>query len=241
MKADYYIRRHSLAATDMQWPETITIAEARRLQEQLRRKVRIVPIEEPPRFIAGVDAAFSTNTVVAAACLYRFPEMRLVEKESARRELIFPYVPGFLSFREGPAVMEAIEKLRTMPDVVLVDGQGIAHPRGIGIASHIGVMLDIPTIGCAKTRLVGSFHQPAAKKGSRSSLVHEGKAVGAVIRTRDGVRPLFVSPGHRCDVASAARIVFACTRSFRIPEPLRCADMLSKQVKIHRAQRSFAP
>jgi deoxyribonuclease V len=215
----------------MKWPEVITTAEARQLQEKLRKKVRITPCRTKPRFVAGVDAAFSDDEVFAAACLYRFPEMEPVERASVVAKLLFPYVPGFLSFREGPTIIAAIKKLRTQPDVILVDGQGIAHPRGIGIASHVGVLLDIPTVGCAKTRLVGKFTEPARKKGSRSALLHEGKQVGAVVRTREGVHPLFVSPGHRCDIEGAVTLVLSCTRGYRIPEPLRCADTLSKRVK----------
>ena len=118
-----------------------------------------------------------------------------------------------------------------MPDLILVDGQGIAHPRGIGIASHIGVLLDIPAIGCAKSRLIGEFVEPGARKGSWSPLVHRGTIIGAVVRTRNDVRPLFVSPGHRVDLQNCLRIVEACSKGYRIPEPLRRAHLLSKEKK----------
>ncbi len=215
----------------MKWPKTITIAEARDFQEQLRKKVRIVPFRKEPRYIAGVDAAFSDKEVFAAACLYRYPDLTLVEQAHAIQKLAFPYGPGFLSFREGPAIIEAIGKLKTKPDLILVDGQGIAHPRGIGIASHIGVLLGIPSIGCAKTRLIGDAIEPARRKRSWSPLLFERKTVGAVLRTRDSVKPLFISPGHKVDLESSIRVVLHCTGRFRIPEPIRCADMLSKKLK----------
>jgi deoxyribonuclease V len=213
----------------MKWPETISIEQARELQKELRKRVRVIPLTREPRYVAGVDAAFSEDLVYAAACLYRYPELTLVEKTCAVEKLRFPYVPGFLSFREGHAVIAAIRKLPTKPDIILVDGQGIAHPRGIGIASHLGVLLDISTIGCAKTGLVGEFKEPGGRKGDWSRLAHEGRIVGAVLRTKDGVRPLFVSPGHKIDLDAAVRITLDCIGRYRIPEPLRCADMLSKK------------
>ncbi len=215
----------------MKWPKAISIEHARELQKDLRKKVRIIPLKREPQYVAGVDAAFSEDLVYAVACLYRYPELTPVEKACAVERLKFPYLPGFLSFREGPAIIAAIKKLTTKPDVILVDGQGIAHPRGIGIASHLGVLLNIPTTGCAKTRLVGEFEEPGRRKGSWSALTYEGRIVGAVLRTKDGVRPLFVSPGHKIDLDGAIRITLNCTGKYRIPEPLRCADMLSKKSK----------
>ncbi len=215
----------------MKWPKTFSISEARAIQERLRKKVRIVPLRKGPRYIAGVDAAFSDDKVFAAACLYRYPDLTFIEQAYAVQRLAFPYVPGFLSFREGPAIIAAIKDLAAKPDVILVDGQGIAHPRGIGIASHLGVLLGIPTIGCAKTRLIGDFRAPERKKGGRSPLSFGGSVVGAVLRTKDDVRPLFISPGHKIDIAGAVEIVLGCAGRYRAPEPLRCADMLSKKLK----------
>ncbi len=140
-------------------------------------------------------------------------------------------MPGFLSFREGPAIIVTIQKLKTKPDLILFDGQGIAHPKGIGIASHIGVMLNIPTIGCAKSKLVGKFEKPDKDKGSRTYLYYKGERVGAVLRTRKNVKPVFVSPGHMIDIKSAIEIVMNCATEYRIPEPLRRADQLSKRLK----------
>ena len=215
----------------MKWPETISIEHARELQKDLRKRVRLIPLKREPRYVAGVDAAFSENLVYAAACLYSYPDLILVEKACAVEKLRFPYVPGFLSFREGSAIIAAVRKLATKPNVLLVDGQGIAHPRGIGIASHLGVLLNIPTTGCAKTRFVGEFEEPGRRKGSWSELTYKGRIVGGVLRTKDGVRPLFVSPGHKIDLDGAVRITLDCIGKYRIPEPLRCADMLSKKLK----------
>jgi deoxyribonuclease V len=208
------------------WPGSLQ--KARKTQNRLRPGVRIVPCHSVTRFVAGVDAAFTKDHVAAAACLYSFPDLICQERSIAIEELRFPYVPGSLAFREGPAVVAALRKLSRTPHIILVDGQGIAHPRGFGIACHIGVLLDIPTIGCAKTRLVGDYREPGALKGSRSDLAYEGAVVGAVLRTRHGVRPLFISPGHRIDVEGAVSFVLSCVGKYRIPEPLRCADAASR-------------
>jgi deoxyribonuclease V len=207
------------------------IADAKIIQSALKDKVRIIPLQKRPKYIAGVDAAFPENQVLAVACLYRYPELSLVEETIAVTETSFPYIPGFLSFREGPAIIKAIQKLTVKPDLILVDGQGIAHPKGLGIASHIGVLVDIPTIGCAKSRLVGEYKEPRFRKGAWSPLHYNGKVVGAVLRTRDHVRPLFVSPGHRIDLKASIEIVLGCTGKYRISEPLRRADFLSKKIK----------
>jgi deoxyribonuclease V len=209
------------------WPTTI--AEAIELQQRLRPLVRIIPFPGRPQLVAGVDAAFSDRQVFAAACLYSLPDLKCIERSTAVLHLRFPYVPGFLSFREGPAITLALRRLRHKPDIVLVDGQGIAHPRGIGLASHIGVLLDMPMVGCAKTRLVGEYHEPERSKGSWSELLHRGTIVGGVLRTRNDVRPLFVSPGHRIDLHGSLSVVLACTVKYRIPEPLRCADHESRR------------
>jgi deoxyribonuclease V len=215
----------------MKWPETFTLQDAREVQNQLQKKVRIVPLEHEPRYVAGVDAAFSEDRVFAAACLYRFRDMTAYEQASFSRPLSFPYVPGFLSFREGPAIIAVLSRLPRMPDLILVDGQGIAHPRGFGIASYIGVLTGVPTIGVAKSRLIGEYEEPLTKKGNWSPLRSEGNVIGAVLRTRDNTRPLFISAGHGTDLNSAIRLILACTSKYRIPEPLRCADMLSKKIK----------
>jgi len=216
----------------MTWPKNII--DAKRLQELHRMRVAVVSLPNEPRYIAGVDAAFSEDHVYAVACLYRLPELVLVGQTTAVTKATFPYVPGYLFFREGPAIIAALKKLSKKPDLILVDGQGIAHPLGIGSASHLGVLLGIATIGCAKTRLIGEFREPGKKKGNWSELRDQDRILGAVLRTRDGVRPLFVSPGHKVELADAIRITLACTAGYRIPEPLRCADILSRKMKAGR-------
>ncbi len=191
--------------------------------------------------MAGVDAAFSADRVFAAACLYNFPDMTVYERQSCSRKLSFPYVPGFLSFREGPAIIDALTKLSRRPDLILVDGQGIAHPRGAGIASYLGVLTGIPAVGCAKSRLIGEYEEPLREKGCWSPLRSEGKVIGAVVRTRDDTRPLFISPAHKTDLLSAVRLTLACTSHYRIPEPLRCADIFSKMVTKRGQRRAVIP
>jgi len=213
----------------MKWPKDIK--KARMIQEILKDKVKITPLKKSPKYIAGVDAAFLHDKVIGVACLYKYPDLILTEEVYAVTEVLFPYIPGFLSFREGPAIIKAIKGLKTKPDVIIFDGQGIAHPRGLGIASHIGVLLDLPTIGCAKSRLIGEFREPGPKKGNWSFLRYNGKIAGAVMRTKDNVRPLFVSPGNRIDLRGSLDIVLGCIRKYRIPEPLRRADFISKKIK----------
>lgn len=213
----------------MKWPDDI--ATARSLQEELRAKVRIIPLKKRPAYVAGVDSAFIGDKVIAVACLYTYPQLEPVEDADAVKESSFPYVPGYLTFREGPAIMSALKKLKRKPDLLVCDGQGIAHPRRIGIAAHLGVLLDMPSIGCAKTRLIGDYAEPGRKKGNWSYLKHNGEIIGAVLRTRSGVKPVFVSPGHKIDMTGSIEIVLNCTDKYRIPEPLRRADMLSKKIK----------
>lgn len=213
----------------VRWPETMT--EAKAIQSALRNEVCIGPLKKKPHFIAGVDASFVRSKVIGIACLYSYPELIYLDHTVAVMDATFPYVPGYLTFREGPAIVEALFHLKTKPDLMLVDGQGIAHPRGIGIASHIGVLLGIPSVGCAKSRLIGEYEEPGTQRGEWAPLKYEGRVVGAVLRTRDDVRPLFVSPGHGIDLKSSIRIVLGCTSRYRISEPLRMADILSKKVR----------
>ncbi len=218
------------------WPDSIT--EARKIQRVLKEKmkIRIAPLKKMPEFIAAADAAFSDDLVFAAATLYRLQGL-VCEKNSLAKGLIkLPYVPGLLAFREGKTVIDAIRKLSASPGVILIDGQGIAHPDGFGIASHIGVLLNIPTVGCAKTRLVGEYKEPGPARGEWSYLYYHDVKVGAVLRTRSKVKPLFISPGHLIDIESAVEIVMRCVLGYRIPEPLRMADRLSKQMKLDHSE-----
>ncbi len=224
----------SLFLKNCEWKGRLTAARARELQRAMRDRVRVVPLGKKKakiRFVAGADAAFPDGKVLAVACLFTYPELELVDTQTALMESSFPYVPGLLSFREGPAVISAVRKLRERPDVLILDGQGIAHPQMIGIASHVGVLLDMPTIGCAKSRLVGEYREPGWKRGSSSPLVFEGRRVGTVLRSKDGVRPLFVSPGHLVDFRDAEELVLSCSKGYRLPEPTRAADIETKRLK----------
>ncbi|MEW6110385.1 MAG: deoxyribonuclease V [Nitrospirota bacterium] len=211
------------------WPKDIS--QARRIQDALKKLVRITPKRLTSGYIAAVDASFVENKIIAVATLYKYPELCLLRDAFSVEKVRFPYIPGFLSFREGPAIINALRKLRAKPDIILFDGQGIAHPKGIGLASHIGVILDIPAIGCAKSRLIGDFEEPDSMKGSWTFLYYKGKKVGVVLRTRSSVRPVFVSPGHLVDMRSSVEIVMRCVSAYRIPDPLRRADSISKRLR----------
>lgn len=182
------------------------------------------------RLVAGLDAHYQTRAglVWGAAALLRWPELELVESALACRRLDFPYVPGLLSFREAPALLAALACLSRTPDLLFIDGQGIAHPRRLGLASHVGVLADLPAIGIAKSRLIGAFDPPGREKGASAPLIDRGETIGAVVRTRANVRPLFVSVGHRIALDAAVRLVLEAAPRYRLPEPTRLADRLSR-------------
>jgi deoxyribonuclease V len=204
----------------------LTPREAMRLQESLRERVESQDRFGEIRYVAGADVAFDPETEVAFASVivFRFPGLEEVERRRARRKLRFPYVPGLLSFRECPVLLAAFARLRIEPDLILIDGHGRAHPRRFGIACHIGILFDTPTIGCAKSRLVGEHQEPGAKAGSTTPLMLEGERLGVVLRTRDYVRPIYVTTGHRVSLDSAVGLVKQCMDGFRIPKPTREAD-----------------
>ncbi len=212
-----------------------TPKEAVSLQEELRK--RVVPHGDPGdiRLIAGADASYAKgeNIIYAAVVVLAFPELIPVEYAWARAETSFPYIPGLLTFREGPALLEAFRKVRSEPEVILFDGQGIAHPRGLGIASHMGVLLDRPTIGVAKRLLTGTAAEPAPERGATSPIMNEGETIGMAVRTKSRVRSVYVSVGHRIDLAPAIAIVLAADRGYRLPEPTRQAHLFSNTVRRH--------
>jgi deoxyribonuclease V len=197
-----------------------------RLQQRLAGRVREEPLAGPVRTVAGTDCAFlgGGREIVATAVLCDARNMEVLATADDVRPCHFPYVPGLLTFREAPAVIAAVRKLPRRPDLLLCDGQGRAHPRGIGLASHVGLWLDVPTIGVAKSRLCGEHRQPGARRRCRTQLKLEGRVIGAVVRTRTGVRPLFVSVGHRVTLDDAVRWTLRCSRGVRLPEPNRRAD-----------------
>lgn len=209
---------------------------ARSLQEELRQKVIIRPYDGVPRLVAGADCAFSRkdNLAFAAVVVLELETYRVVEQVSATHELDFPYIPGLLSFRELPVLEKAFAKLESRPEIILADGQGYAHPRRFGLACHLGVALNKPTIGCAKSRLIGEFEMPDSEKGSWTPLLDNDEIIGVVLRSRTNVKPLFISAGHLMDLESAQRIVMLALDKYRLPEPTRIADKLVAKVKRNR-------
>jgi len=207
--------------------------EAVAIQNELRSSVVRTGSPRPLRTIAGADVSYAkrAETMYAAVVVIRWLSGEIVEEVTAQRPAEFPYIPGLLSFREMPALLAAFAALRTRPDVIIYDGHGIAHPRGLGIASHLGVLLDVPTIGCAKKRLVGEHTQPKPRKGSRTPLLLDGKTIGTVLRTRTNVKPVFVSVGHRIGLRPAVKLVLEAATRYRLPEPTRLAHVLSNAAR----------
>jgi deoxyribonuclease V len=212
---------------------SVTPRQAIEIQRRLAPRVRRTPLTRPVRLVAGLDMAFSPDggQCIAGVVLWDLQDRTVVEEHVITRPVRFPYVPGLLSFREAPAVIAALRKLRHGPDCLMCDGHGLAHPRRFGIASHVGVLVDVPTIGCAKSRLTGEHREPAVRRGSSVTLRDGGEPIGTVLRTRDGVKPVYVSIGHRIDLPGAERVVLACAVGYRIPEPTRLADQLVARAK----------
>ncbi|MCA8920774.1 MAG: deoxyribonuclease V [Planctomycetes bacterium] len=210
---------------------TLTPAEARGRQLMLRDRVVTTDDHGPLRSVAGVDVGFGPDDQACAAIsVASYPGLRVLEEHAQSTATPFPYVPGLFSFRELPPLLEVWARLDVQPDVVICDGHGVAHPRRFGLASHLGVHLDVPTIGCAKTLLCGEFADLGEARGDRAPLVFQGEVVGMALRTRDRVKPVFVSVGHRVSLETACEVVLACARR-RITEPIRWADQLSKQTR----------
>lgn len=215
-------------------PWNVTPEEARRIQIMLRD--RVVPYGTITRLhlVAGADVAYHARThrMVAGVVVLRYPELDIIESRIVHRHVTFPYIPGLLSFRETPALLDALSQLTHVPDVLFVDGHGLSHPRRFGIACHIGVLIDRPVIGCAKSRLTGWYEEPAPVRGSMTPLYdHHGQIIGSVVRTRDHTRPMFVSIGHRVDLSEAVRLTLLCGKGYRVPEPIRQADLCVERIK----------
>ena len=222
--------------------------EAVELQKNLRGEVRVEPLAERPQTIAGCDISFNkfSDTVYAGIVVLKLPGLEIVDQATAITTVAFPYIPGLLSFRETPALLEAWQKLKTAPDVVMLDGQGVAHPRRFGIACHFGLLTGLPSLGCAKTVLVGKYDEPAEQAGNYSLMTHKGETVGAAVRTKDRVAPVYISVGHLIDLPGAIRLALSCVKGYeasdaggglfdtkppskskyRIPEPTRQAHLL---------------
>ncbi len=245
----------------------LSYTRARQLQVDLAGQVEFTPLRRRPEVVAGLDCAFSKDggRIVAAVVVLQLPGFEVLETAEAIRKVTFPYIPGLLSFREAPACIAAVEKLRNQPDLFLVDGQGVAHPRRLGLAAHLGLFFDKPTIGCAKSRLIGTYEEPPAEKGGYSWLTdpssnrsglrlpiarrkasltgdcrlkienHKSQIanlIGAVVRTRTNVKPMFVSVGNKCTLDDAIEFTLACTTKYRLPEPTRLAHQLVSRLKL---------
>jgi deoxyribonuclease V len=210
-------------------PWVKTAEEAVKIQNELRSRLILTDQLGDVNTVAGVDVGFEDHYKIskAAVAVLSFPTLELVEHQIARCPTTFPYIPGFLSFREIPAILAALAQVQTVPDLIICDGQGIAHPRRLGIASHLGIILDMPTIGAAKSRLIGTHAEVGIEKGNFQPLYDKGEQIGVILRTRTKVKPLYISPGHRISILTARDYVLRCTPKYRLPETTRWADKLA--------------
>ena len=211
----------------------VTPQEAIRIQEELRKKLRLKVSKASFKTVSAADVSYSRTDekLFAAFLVFSYPDLTLLESAAARGRSSFPYIPGLLSFREAPVLLKAFSKLERRPDVILIDGQGIAHPRSMGIAAHLGLLLNLPSIGCAKSRLFGKQAEPGLEQGSFVPLMEGERTVGMIVRTRAGVKPVYVSPGHKMDMEGSVRMVLSLCRGYRIPEPLRQAHIFVNQLR----------
>lgn len=207
-----------------------TAADAIEIQNRLKTDIDLRDIEKPINIIAGIDVGYDYHRQLSkgAMVIMRYPSLELISSAVAYDPTPFPYIPGLLSFREAPVILKLLSLLKEMPDLLMIDGQGIAHPRRIGIASHIGVLANLPTIGVAKKRLCGHYTEPLQQKYATTPLIDRNEQIGTVLRSRENVKPLFVSPGHHISHTKAVDIVCRCLGQYRLPEPTRLADKLSK-------------
>ena len=210
----------------------VSIEEAIRIQEELRNRINLEKTFSEVKTIGGGDVAYSKskNLLFGAIAVLSLPEMETLDMATASGEITFPYIPSLFSFREGPILIKTFQKLGVKPDVMIYDGQGIAHPRGVGLASQMGLWFDLPSIGCAKTPLLHEYILPGPFKGNFELIQKNGEGVSVVLRTKDKVKPLFVSPGHRIDLMTSIQLVLATCQRFRIPEPLRRAHQATRNM-----------
>ncbi len=216
-------------------PWDVTPREAVKIQGALRPKLHLGErgFSGRLRYVGGADISYTRgdDRFFAAVVILEWPSLRTIEEATHAEKVTFPYVPGLLSFREGPPLIRAFEKLKRVPDVVLFDGQGIAHPRGLGLASHMGIILNVASVGCAKTKLVGEHSEVGEDVGDYVDLFFNGRSVGAVVRTKKRVKPIYVSQGHRVGLEQSIRIALSCCRGYRIPEPVRQAHLLVNRMR----------
>lgn len=217
----------SLVSHAWQLTPTAAVALQRQLAPLVEREDRLPPLQR----VAGIDVGFEAAGSIAraAVAVLSFPDLQPMEQAVARLPVSFPYIPGLLSFREAPAVLAALEQLDAAPapDLLMVDGQGLAHPRRFGLACHLGIITGLAAVGVGKTRLLGQFDTPGPNKGDSAPLIHQGEVIGQVLRTRQGCHPLFISLGHRVSLATAVSLTLACTPRFRLPETTRQAHRLA--------------
>lgn len=221
--------------------DQLTIPEATRLQKELREQLLIQERDYQVNTIAGADISFNrfSTTVYAGIVLLSFPELRPLLYSLVRREVRFPYVPGYLAFREAPALLDAWEQLPVKPDVLVVDGHGIAHPRRMGIAAHFGALSGQPSIGCAKKLLYGTFTEPGPEQGAYTAILDKEEVIGTVLRTKTNVKPVFVSPGHRIDIRGSLSLIAQCTVRHRLPEPTRLAHETVNRFRLGELQQGI--
>ncbi len=218
----------------------LSYSEAITIQNKLRRKLIHKDVNQIPELVAGVDISFPSKNTGLCVIVLLNKKLNLVDYISHIDRVNFPYIPGLLSFREGPLFLRTVKKLKAKPEIFFFDGQGIAHPRGLGLAAHMGLFLHMPTIGIAKSKLFGTFNEPEKIKGSWSALIGKNnELIGAVLRTRNNTRPVYVSPGHMIDVVSSVRIALAFTKNYKIPEPTRRAHILTQKLKANSTDKKL--
>ena len=211
----------------------LSVKQARELQKKLAQKIQIRTMPRQIKTVAGCDVAYNKESeqLIAGMVILRFPDLTIIDEITVSEPITFPYIPGYLSFREAPAILNLIKSYHRSIDLFLFDGHGIAHPRGLGIAAHIGVLINKPSIGCAKKRLIGTFEVPGEQKGSQTELYYEGRVVGRVVRTKDRVKPIFISIGHAVNLGESVDFVLNCCLKYRLPEPTRLADVAVARAK----------
>jgi len=214
-------------------PWGVTYKEAVKIQKDLKDKVSLKKIDKRIKYVAGLDVSYAkgSNIMWAGVVVLDFPSLNKAEERWSQKKVSFPYIPGLLSFREIPASIDALRKMEIEPDLIFCDGQGIAHPRGLGLASHLGILLNKSTIGCAKSPLVGTYSQVGESKGNYAYLIHQNRIIGAVVRTRSKVKPIFVSPGYGVMLNDCVKFVLETCSKYRIPEPTRQAHLLVNSVR----------
>lgn len=211
-------------------PWDLSPAQAVKLQNRLKTRIRLKKLVTLPKLVGGADVSFKKRRAVGAVVVLSLPEFKVIESVRKVSKIPYPYIPGLFTFREGPVLEKCFRALKNEPEVIIFDGQGLAHPRSMGLATHLGILLNKPTIGCAKSRLFGEYVEVPKRRGSFSYLKDKrGEKIGAVLRTKDNVKPLFVSPGYKIDLAGSIEIVLRCAMRYRLPEPLRLADQITRR------------